>query len=869
MPSEPEFSQKWRKQQACDRCRRFKVRCQYETPEDVSCIRCTKAGAECAITAGAHGPGAGGAAGSTRKRKKAATESTALTTTTLSPAGSNSISCDECFAQKRPIISHEERLDRINLLKRRVELANEEISMLKSLDFQGDKGVLMHTQLKFRQQQTKKAEEPLSASSTTSSPVSSYTNPPSNYIDEQYLYAADTSIGTRVSWLPPVRVTCFNCVEFAIKYGFYTESELQNFFESYVTNLALYLPFPLSDRLPYNEMRKVSPVLTVTAATCMAVCSTTDRAKERIAFLERVVGEAVFIERHLSLELQMVLIMITVFVSPKIDRQAPFQLLISLAVSLSLDLGSDEDIDTLNDVNSDPEAVKIAFKRTRAYISLCTCIAGMALNSARQRLLQVMSHCERCCDAVLSRAPSYDKPIVYLLKMMLYYNTSIDKLRDPYEPFSSLLSHYETTREKLEALYTEGDAAALDWIEDRFRIPIYSSYLILLQSLNECMLSRLAMLDTSEPQFRELWYKFAEEIKRLAKLIIDGFLELSKYGSSFPNFMYFRPLHALTSLIRLRLVSWSMRLEIDIDVETPFKQAKAAWIEMKKTSYVGEQLYEFLTKVETWMNIKLGHASQQEAETTLQVGRAKMPPSAVSRGTIDTLHRIIREVITDPTTAQKKKRQESITSGSVSNSGTTASPTPAPLPQVQLPPPPQPEPQPQPMTQRTQPPSLPLAAPFPPLARFTMARPRAGPGQLTPPIIPHPASQAQSQQTQTQPPPAQPARNQIPSTLPPPQQQIKHDVPSQAAPPPAHSMSSSSSSPATTDDSSNMNPTPFNNYYMDQYDMKDPIAGANQPALDGSMLPMMYVDGTSFINQPNDIEDLLKELFNEVNSGSL
>lgn len=48
--SSANFAEKWRKRQACDRCRRIKVRCEYEGLDNDSCKRCTKAGAHCVIS---------------------------------------------------------------------------------------------------------------------------------------------------------------------------------------------------------------------------------------------------------------------------------------------------------------------------------------------------------------------------------------------------------------------------------------------------------------------------------------------------------------------------------------------------------------------------------------------------------------------------------------------------------------------------------------------------------------------------------------------------------------------------------------------------------------------------------------------------
>jgi hypothetical protein len=41
------FADTWRRRHACQRCRKSKVRCEYDSPGSIICKRCTKAGVEC------------------------------------------------------------------------------------------------------------------------------------------------------------------------------------------------------------------------------------------------------------------------------------------------------------------------------------------------------------------------------------------------------------------------------------------------------------------------------------------------------------------------------------------------------------------------------------------------------------------------------------------------------------------------------------------------------------------------------------------------------------------------------------------------------------------------------------------------------
>jgi hypothetical protein len=43
------FAETWRRRRACKRCRKIKVRCEYDSPGSITCKRCTKAGVECVV----------------------------------------------------------------------------------------------------------------------------------------------------------------------------------------------------------------------------------------------------------------------------------------------------------------------------------------------------------------------------------------------------------------------------------------------------------------------------------------------------------------------------------------------------------------------------------------------------------------------------------------------------------------------------------------------------------------------------------------------------------------------------------------------------------------------------------------------------
>jgi hypothetical protein len=650
-----QFAQKWRKQQACERCRRFKVRCQYQSPEDVSCTRCSKANAQC-VVASTDG------STSTKKRHKSnlhtggSPPSAAPTSPTL---------CIECHVkQVRPINSEDERVERLALLRMWIGEAEEEMRMLETLDMSADRGIQATHQLKYMQQRARRQTH-----GSIASP--GFTTDQIRANPEPTMSTVVVAPKVTQSWME-LTIKSKDYIAASYEYGLYSPEEARQCFEMYREDMSYFLPFPINEHPSFDEARKMMPLLTLAAITCAAVGSTLDRAKERSQFLERVTDETIFIEGNLNLEVLMTVIMMTVFVTPKTDRRAPFQLLVALSIALSLDLGSDEDLLILEDPTSEPQQVQMAFRRVRCYISVCTCIAGMAVNSARCRLMQLLSHCDRCCEALLLRSPDF-KPMVCVLRMMLLFHESIEKLRDNYEPFSSAMALYESSVARLEQLYSQCESICAPWVGRPFLIHIASTFHILIQSMNECMMNRLAMFETAEPQFVRLRYRFAEEIKKYACIIIDAFVEITSGSTRFPTFMFFRPLHALTALMRLRLLSWSMHLQVEIDVEGAFVRVKKAWDDVKRRSYAAGVLYELLMKVEMWLNVKMSRLAQpvKFEDTTSTTDSGDTAPRGLgqmNRGSTETLHRIIREVIInrDESNLMKRKRVSVSGSGAVS-----------------------------------------------------------------------------------------------------------------------------------------------------------------------------------------------------------
>lgn len=121
--SSANFAEKWRKRQACDRCRRIKVRCEYEGLDNDSCKRCTKAGAQCVISTS---PRENGSENEPRKMRK------------TSNSNRNSSSSKYAWVERvklksQPIKNIQERDEKISELKKIINDSWVEIHRLEKL----------------------------------------------------------------------------------------------------------------------------------------------------------------------------------------------------------------------------------------------------------------------------------------------------------------------------------------------------------------------------------------------------------------------------------------------------------------------------------------------------------------------------------------------------------------------------------------------------------------------------------------------------------------------------------------------------------------------------------------------------------------
>ena len=121
---------------------------------------------------------------------------------------------------------------------------------------------------------------------------------------------------------------------------------------------------------------------------------------------------------------------------------------------------------------------------------------------------------------------------------------------------------------------------------------------------------------------------FAYEIISICGQLIDMFVSLTSTYSRLPTHMFVRPTQALCTLIRLRLVLWSLGMaNVGIDVDGSFEKIKSAWYRVRRKDLDG-----LLERVQrSMMMIPAENAAKEDLlRVVQQVVRSNLESSEVN-----------------------------------------------------------------------------------------------------------------------------------------------------------------------------------------------------------------------------------------------
>ena len=140
-------------------------------------------------------------------------------------------------------------------------------------------------------------------------------------------------------------------------------------------------------------------------------------------------------------------------------------------------------------------------------------------------------------------------------------------------------------------------------------------------------------------QEKELFLEFIVKLITNCELLIDEFVNLNESTKNFPTVLYFRPLHALILLVRLRLVLKSQKInDLNINVEQFFNiVGKVVDKNLAQNSLVCSQMKVILNKIEKWLIISQkyeattsnNNSSNNNDKSDTNNGKSKKPNDVV------------------------------------------------------------------------------------------------------------------------------------------------------------------------------------------------------------------------------------------------
>lgn len=449
----------------------------------------------------------------------------------------------------------------------------------------------------------------------------------------------------------------FDDFDRAMLMGLYSYEELTQLYASYCHELSYIVPF--GDRTPFEECRRQVPLLLLTSVTCATVNSKSEKTDERVLYLEQVLTKTVFADAKLTVETLLALLTFCVYSRSKAGRQSSFMLFLSMSISMQLDLGNEEDCRILEDAYENPQAfglppsagsetwkplfadmsnfvkakekslnleqptysktigsmndVYTAFLRVRTYLVLCQAVGGMVINSGRVRFFSMIENCRRCLEVMAPLASKYEMALICLIKIMYCFDEAHQFLLQSTETFNEDLRRYEVAAQTMMNYLSEFQSASLATGFTYLQmIPMKSSYEVMIQSLNEVLLNKIIAEEYAYYENPTDWpkearieptlkHRFALKIQQYSFRLIDDFCTLNESHMPFPVFIYFRPLHALTSLIRLWVVSWTFGWKMSIDLDGCYSQVEAAWKKNKRMALPDNNLYNNLLRIKNWI----------------------------------------------------------------------------------------------------------------------------------------------------------------------------------------------------------------------------------------------------------------------------
>lgn len=594
---ESDFESKWRQHKACARCHRLKMKCAYSDPTFKSCKRCFAIGADCS-------PDVDPTAKYAKKRRVLAAVSKPKVTRSASSATTSSV--DNVLAI--------------------VESLNKELDSLKKA----------HTILD--PAQLEKLRRSITSANLALHKIGETLGGSAG--DENYLY-------------PHIPFSHNIAKELIFNYQSISLSECKQRFDFFMNQMMPYYPV-ISFSKSSQDFRYLLDHYPLLLLTCISVTFIHDNGflsshienknLEKLVrhYLEKFLSYRLYIQADgFNIQLIQICIILSVWLPPP-NKLGHFKnlvnLLLGLNVALCIGLGDESMTYTNKEEQSDVERNDL-----RTFLSVyCNC-GSLGLSLYRFKLVNwSVNH-----DLAISKLQKDPKLITSGDKYLIYYAKSIKLSQEiyqtmgiggkhqqsvavvpptvtapasatgvdlPYDKLSFIAENYE-----LQLFNLLRDSGFLDSSSKQANLLAIMYYQVLLAMYDKLL--NVHLNETKGGKDDDLTYlNVISKLITICENMLNSYIQLNvKETVNYPTFVYYRPMHALVLLIRLRLLSKaeaSVRtnpeaLAIKINVEYYFGKISSIISDNQKKYNLDISLAmkEILTKIEKWLKVSEEYTS--------------------------------------------------------------------------------------------------------------------------------------------------------------------------------------------------------------------------------------------------------------------
>lgn len=603
-----DFAQNWRKRRACARCRRYKVRCEYDNPLQESCRRCTKAGAKCEALGSQVNEEISNISRSSNLYISALADPSVSSAASMAPGVSVTQSSSSLPAQHR-----------IVYLEQALAETKEELARVKA----SRQDALLNQSIGLQQQGA--------GGSDTRSPEG-YSSHPS--VVSSHHSGSEATSEEELFSLHALRHPCpISC---AVEMGLLTEEQARTHYQQFVNNTLGFMLYGVDKSLllDYDSARKDTPLMALTAIVSYAYCTPSPiipvgRIRE---YIEQRLLDQVFRRNEPTPELVQVVHLLTHYTAPQ--RNSQILAMFANTVSLLCNLGCEEDCRQAFKSDSPGST---AVTRVRTYMVGNASIMAMSFNTDDRRLMDSIPSVGRCCDTLLSRGTDGDRILVHYVRMIMVAREAVESLSgyaSRFQPHEAIRALHDRYRLRIGEIQASATSYLSDDTDYAAALSYGSSGLQIHLSLSECALNQIIFFCSDEPT-TEMVLDFAQQILGYCRQLVDLFSKVCFSGKMFPQFIYFRPLRALTAMLRLRAILWSRGLELPkLDVEGALSEIKSAWNAASLSSHAAQQIRSILERHEQWMAATANTTLLVSPESTSNLLSKILRDAYKARGTV-------------------------------------------------------------------------------------------------------------------------------------------------------------------------------------------------------------------------------------------